>query len=126
MSIPKYIRAVRIVLQTILAIATLLCSFSLSIQQIYRDVFCTDTEQYLTIAGRSITVCGQTCDFEFQHEASNDDVTFQFNEDAPPLFFELREVNLQFPSGTPSQELPWSNSYTFMIEVDWFQPPRFV
>ena len=109
---------------TSLIILTLLSTLSLSLQQFYVDYWCSDTQEYLTIANRKITVCGKTCDFEIKNPHTNQSKsTFNYNQDAPPLYFEWNSrINL-LQHLTSRQQGSWSNSYAFLFSTDIAHPP---
>lgn len=102
----------------------LVSTFSLSLQEIYKNYFCTDTKEYLSIAGRQITVCGRTCDFEVQDTDSDNGSHYVYNFDAPALYFEWYEITCnehQLIKG-----IAWSyfdHYQSTFIDSNW-QPPR--
>ena len=98
-------------------------TMSLSLQVVYKNYFCLDTKEYLTIAGRQITVCGQTCDFEVQQD-QQDDSGFVFNHSAPPLFYQIAINDPAFLCDYGQNEWHYINHYQFTPIPSKEQPPR--
>ena len=98
-------------------------TLSLSLQDIYKNYFCMDTKEYLSIAGRQITVCGQTCDFDIQEQESGDS-NFVFNHNAPPLFYQMVNDELKFGYVYVQNDWHYFNHYRFSIITNKDQPPQ--
>ena len=102
----------------------LVSTFSLSLQEIYKNYFCTDTKEYLTIAGRQITVCGKTCDFEVQDSDSDEGSHYVYNFDAPSLYFELYEIQCNKHQLVTGAVGTYINLYQSTYSPSNWQPPR--
>lgn len=102
----------------------LVSTFSLSLQEIYTNYFCTDTKEYLTIAGRQITVCGKTCDFEVQDTDTDDGSHYVYNLDAPSLYFELYEIQCNDHLSVKGKIERYINHYQSTYSPTNWQPPQ--
>ena len=108
----------------LILVYVLVSTFSLSLQEIYKNYFCTDTKEYLTIAGRQITVCGQTCDFEVQDTDTDDGSHYVYNLDAPSLYFEIVEIQCGNRQLIQGQMAAYLNHYESIYHASNWQPPR--
>lgn len=119
-----YLRRVIRLFTYLVLLAALINSLSLSMQQVYRDYFCDDTKAYLTIAGRAITVCGKTCDFEFEKAEKSAETPFSFNMGAPPLYFqETHDLTTQGRMLQHSLLTP-DDLYQYLLVRGFLQPPQ--
>jgi len=108
----------------LILVYVLVSTFSLSLQEIYKNYFCTDTKEYLTIAGRQITVCGKVCDFEVQDSKTDDGSHYVYNFDAPSLYFEIYEIQCNDHLLIKGAICSYLNQYQSVYSSSNWQPPR--
>jgi len=123
-NLTDYLRHVKTVMSVCFALIIVVSTLSLSIQTYYVNYLCTDTQEYLTIAGKNITVCGKSCSFEvitgYQdvHKA-----TYSYNFNAPPVYFEQAPTVHFVTASLTDQLIDHSKNYKFLFQATLVKPP---
>lgn len=106
-------------------VSILVSTFSLSLQTVYKNAFCQDTQEYLSVAGKSITICGKTCDFRYAGPQQSEP-GFTFNFHASPLYFEpVANIPMHFFAAEGEQFDLKPSGYHFFHVPDHGHPPQF-
>ncbi|WP_258103632.1 hypothetical protein [Marinoscillum sp. MHG1-6] len=104
-------------------------SLSLTMQYLYQEYLCEDTQEYLEVAGRKITICGKVCsmdDLENQ-EQNAPQPKHQYNTEIPPLFLSVSDTQEHaFTSADILHESGLFCFYQHHLVNELIEPPSFI